>query len=225
MNFSKQEILRAKADGTNEKSELFLLNEHNLQININGKKWTSLVCTNTNLTELVTGHLLSSGLIKNKEEIRRLQFSESQDKADIYIQEEKKDPLKRLNSPVCEGKWIFSLISEFSKESTIHKYTSGSHSCILARQGKALFVAEDIGRHCALDKAIGYMILNDIPREGSMIFTSGRVALDMVEKVIRAGIGILISKSVPTIQALALAKEYGLKIFFRAWPDSFDYIE
>ncbi len=54
-----------------------------------------------------------------------------------------------------------------------------------------------------------------------MIYTTGRVSTDMVEKTVAAGIPVLVSKAVPTSKALELAKRYGLKLICKAWPDSF----
>ena len=53
----------------------------------------------------------------------------------------------------------------------------------------------------------------------SMIFISGRDPVDMVEKVIVAGIPVLVSKSVPTAESVELAEEYNLKLICKAWPD------
>ena len=55
-----------------------------------------------------------------------------------------------------------------------------------------------------------------------MLFTTGRVPTDMVEKVIVAGVPVLISKAVPTENAVLLAGEYGLNLICRAWPDRFE---
>ena len=80
---------------------------------------------------------------------------------------------------------------------------------------------EDIGRHNALDKAVGHMLLNNKEAEGCVLFTTGRVAADMVIKTVASGIPVLVSKAVPTTKALSLAKKYGLKLICNAWPDSY----
>ena len=89
----------------------------------------------------------------------------------------------------------------------------------IVKKRKNHFKAEDIGRHNAVDKAVGYAVLNDIPLSECMIFTSGRVPVDMVEKVIVAGIPVLVSKSVPTAESVELAEECNLKLICKAWPD------
>ena len=224
MNIASKEIIRVFPDGKTEKQEILLLKEHRLLIKVNGQNWCSLVCTEINLMELVAGHLLSSGLIEKKDDIKEIRFCETKQKAEVFLHRKADGavPLTQLAPVSFKPEWIFNLAKCFSKESAIHKYTAGTHSCILAREGEPLFIAEDIGRHTALDKALGYMLLNDIPPESIMLFTSGRVPVDMVEKVIRAGVGILISKSVPTAESIELAREYGLKLIFRAWQDSYE---
>lgn len=78
---------------------------------------------------------------------------------------------------------------------------------------------EDIGRHNALDKCIGYALLEQLDLSECILFTTGRVPTDMVQKVIAAGIPVLASKAVPTDQAIELAKKYHLNLICRAWPD------
>lgn len=98
--------------------------------------------------------------------------------------------------------------------------TVGVHSCILAKEGRVLVNCEDIGRHNAIDKAVGWALLNGINLEECMLYSSGRVPTDMVRKAIRAGVPVFISKGVPTVQAVKMAKEYGLKLIGSARPDS-----
>lgn len=228
MNVAEQKIVRVYPDSKSEEKEILLLKEHTLLIKVNGAAWASLVCTDTNLMELVAGHLLSSGLIEKKTDISRIDLSDGKSEAAVSLSRAfdaaASVPLKKIDAAPCKPEWIFNLAKAFSKESVIHKRTAGTHSCILAKKGEPLFVAEDIGRHTALDKALGWMLLNDVPRDEAMLYTSGRVPVDMAEKVIRAGVGVLLSKSVPTAQSVALCKERGLRLYFRAWPDSYDTV-
>jgi FdhD protein len=55
-----------------------------------------------------------------------------------------------------------------------------------------------------------------------MLFTSGRVPVDMVGKIVAAGIPVLVSKSVPTMQSVKLAEDYNLVLIGRTWPDQFE---
>ena len=66
---------------------------------------------------------------------------------------------------------------------------------------------KDIGRHNALDKVAGYMLLKDISPENGVIFTSGRISTDYLEKVIAAGLSAVVSKAAVTEAAIHMARK------------------
>ena len=129
--------------------------------------------------------------------------------------------MKALPSTCPDDRAVFSLAGRFTKDSKLHKTTSGTHSCYLYAPDGGIHEFEDISRHNAVDKAVGYALLNDIDRNRCMIYTTGRIPEDMARKAIMSGIPILISKSVPTDAAIKLACEYGLTLIYNAWPDSY----
>jgi len=111
---------------------------------------------------------------------------------------------------------------ESGEETKLHRESQGTHSCMLWHEGKVVYRSEDISRHNAADKAIGYALLNRICKEECILFTSGRVPKDMVEKTVRAGIPVLVSKSVATKEAADYALACGLQLIWRAWPDRYE---
>lgn len=115
--------------------------------------------------------------------------------------------------------WIFHLADAFAKGTPLHEKTCATHSCFMAIHGEILFSCEDIGRHNALDKAIGHALKEKIPLEECILYSSGRIPTDMVMKAIRAGIPVLVSKASPTRQAIDLAKEYHLTLLCQARKD------
>jgi FdhD protein len=131
--------------------------------------------------------------------------------------------LKPIDYVELSYKNIFALAGEFSKDSktTIHKKTKGTHSAYLQYKGETLYGCEDIGRHNALDKCIGYMVKNKLEPLECLLFTTGRVPTDMVRKAVSSGIGGLVSKAVPTDAAIEMATKYNLNLICKAWPDSF----
>ena len=85
--------------------------------------------------------------------------------------------------------------------------------------GTFLRLAEDIGRHNALDKVIGYALRHQIDLKECMVYSSGRIPTDMAMKAIYAGIPVLSSKASPTTEAIELAKTYRLTLICAARRD------
>jgi len=95
----------------------------------------------------------------------------------------------------------------------VHREVGGVHAAgIFAQNGRAITLAEDIGRHNAMDKAIGHCLLRGLPMHDKTLITSGRASYEMVIKAIRAGIPIVASVSAPTSLAVQLAHDRGLTL-------------
>ena len=107
----------------------------------------------------------------------------------------------------------------FADGSPLHGITFATHSCNLAQKDNILISCEDIGRHNALDKVIGYALRHNIDLHQCMVYSSGRIPTDMTLKVIHAGIPILSSKASPTSEAIDLAKKYHLTLICAARRD------
>jgi FdhD protein len=102
--------------------------------------------------------------------------------------------------------------------------TRASHAAVLwDRQGNLISVAEDIGRHNALDKAIGKAFLDGLLPTCALLIMSSRVSYELVQKAARARIPIILSVSRPTGLAVELASSLNMGLACQA-PSSGIYV-
>ena len=219
--YHTSEVTLINADGSKDDAEVVLLCEHDLSIIVNERFVMKLVCTGEYLEELVMGRLLTGGFIKSAEDVERILFCSKKTEASVFLNNEKDSRvLNKLPGHDLQNEWIFALAEQFEKGTKLHDMTSCTHSCMLGRRGEILFTCEDIGRHNAVDKAVGYALKTGVELSECILYTSGRVPVDMAEKSIAAGVPVLVSKSVPTAEAVELANRYALTLIGNARRDS-----
>ena len=220
-------------DGT----ESALPTEHAAAIYVNEQPAFRVVCTPELLPQLALGRLLTEGWITSVQEVEQIAVCAEGLKINVYLNHPltarraaaqevsscctdnitlgspvELSPLRILSPLEVQPEWLDALAAAMSAGLPLYRVTHAVHSCFVLREGKILFACEDIGRHNALDKAVGQMLLQGIPLTQCVLYTSGRVPVDMVRKAIRAGIPVLVSKTMPTVQSLELAQEYGLQL-------------
>jgi len=216
------------------KIEDIVVTEAQLTIVVNNQKLITLPCSPNDLEFLAIGFLFSKGILKGKEEITKVTLDDS--KCIVWVETEKDNHLKPLSlsavynaanskaQPIVESRIsvafcdIVSLIEEFQRRSEIFISTGGVHSVALCEKKDIVAFKEDISRNNALDKLFGECILKDIPTEERMVVTSCRISSEILCKVAKRNIPILISKSAPTNLAVRLAAEVGITLigFVRA---------
>lgn len=108
---------------------------------------------------------------------------------------------------------LLALGRRMQEGQTYFQPTGGTHAAALFdASGELLTLAEDVGRHNALDKAIGRLLLSDSLARAATAVLSGRCSFEMIQKAARAGIPLVASVSAPTHLAIALAKRLGLTL-------------
>ena len=253
------------ADGSRMDGECRIVSEHFIELYINEQLVLKVVCTPSNLVELVMGRMISEGYIESADDVESIYVCSSGRQAKVFLKEnagaalnlthvvtevptcctdnqiflrnmnsknvelqnngqwsKEKIEIRKLQKAEWKSEWIFELANEFASGSKIHRATQGTHSCYLSVKGEILFASEDIGRHNAMDKAIGYAVMQGLKREECILYTTGRVPTDMVKKVVMSRIPVLVAKSVPTDAAIEMARAYNLTLICKAWPDRYE---
>lgn len=224
---------------TDEKMTDMVIVEHHLDAYINDQLAFKLVCTPEKLDALVLGFLLSEGYIEKPDEIEFVYVCESGER--VKVQLNKPLALPEIdhdtgsnsiscgnNRKIRQAAYAKSLISipvhDWSPETVsmlanacnrnagLFAETGGTHCCAMSISGELTFICEDIGRHNAVDKAIGQALMEEKNLAEAILFTTGRIPSDMVIKAIRSGIPVIASHSAPTDEAVLLARQFNLTL-------------
>lgn len=214
------------SDGSESDGSDSMLVETNVEIWVNEEKAGITPCTPQNIVELVIGWINSEGYINGPDDIDSISLSEDGERADILVK-----PYTRRYNPVpvrpieWNKEWIFRLAEDFEVILPLRRETMAAHNCRIARGSSdggidILYRCEDIGRHSAIDKAVGWAIRNRIDVTDCVLFTSGRVSRAMVQKVIRAGIPVMAGKGTISKSAVKMAEENSLTLIGYSNKDS-----
>ena len=217
-----------------------IVTEFPLTVVLNGEEFATIVCSPTDIHELLIGFLASEGIIRFYKEISAIKIDEERGFA--YIEMDK--PLHSLQhnhskrfigsccgksrqfyfqSDVKTAKTItsklsisvdqcFELMNQLQLQSQEFKRTGGVHNAAICTLNEILEICTDIGRHNALDKIYGHIMERSIPVADKVIVFSGRISSEVLLKISKIGVGILISKSAPTDLALELADDLGITV-------------
>jgi FdhD protein len=216
-----------------------VVREFPITIVLNNEELVTLLCSPKNLEYLAAGFLSSEGFLKSKDEIRNILVDDQRGVVRVETRGNKEiNPeilFKRIISSGCgrgasfysfadvasqkvESRTkisieeIFALVNEFQHSSQLYLKTGGVHSAALGDNKSILIFAEDIGRHNAIDKIFGECLLKDISTDNRIIISSGRISSEILHKVAKKGIPIIISVSQPTNLGVRIADNLGITL-------------
>lgn len=127
-------------------------------------------------------------------------------------------------APRIDPEVVLTLTASLRARQRVFARTGGLHAAALAMPDGALrLVREDVGRHNAVDKVIGALLVDDaLPACDGVLVTSSRASFELVQKAVLAGIPMLVAASAPSSLAVDLARETGLTLIGFARADSFN---
>ena len=116
-------------------------------------------------------------------------------------------------APLPPAQWLDGLRQRISAFQPLGQHCGAVHAAVyMDAKGQLLMGREDIGRHNALDKLIGALVRQHIDLSGGAAIVTSRCSLELIQKVLRAGIQTLISLSSPTGLALQWARRHNLNL-------------
>lgn len=201
-----------------------VVKDETITLTINGDISRSLSAIEDSLKEFAVGYLFNENMVNSMEAIKKINVDGTQIHAEID------DTLLKTNETVlCSdsaGGWrskiktvnpvesdfqveaseLISRIEELKDNAEIWQATGGTHVAGIVYDSEFI-VKEDVSRHVAVDKVIGYGLLHDFDLSNSYVIYSGRMPADMVIKMTRAGVPILASNAAPANSGYNIAKK------------------
>jgi len=221
-----------------------VVREQPLTIYVNSEKFLTLLCSPLDLEALVVGYLWMEKIIVGLDEIHHLEVSPVDGRAEVTLAHPVTLPTERILTSGCGGGITFRidhrLFPRLSSTLRVrpdalvqgmkglfaaalhYKASRGIHGAALSDGERLLLVAEDVGRHNAVDKIKGAALLRGIPTEDRILFSTGRVSSEMLLKAARMGVPLIASRTSPTEMAVALAEQLNITVCGYVRTDGFN---
>ena len=216
-----------------------VVTEYALTIYVNDQEMATVVCSPEHMDDFVIGFLASEGVIRFVDQVKSINInlhsgtvrvkttsSVNFNQAfynkryiasccgksrqmfyfynDVHTAKRTEDKVK-----ITPGQ-IFFLIDAMQESAQLFQETGGAHIASLCTAEEVLVSRTDIGRHNALDKLYGYALHHDLSLAGKIVTFSGRLSSEILLKVAKIGVGIVLAKSAPTALALDIAEEMNI---------------
>jgi FdhD protein len=233
-----KKILQWNDGVVREKDDPVIL-EVPLTIYLNGQEFVTMLCTPQWAEMLAVGFLRSEGLIREFGDITSLRLDEEQGfifvetkggklaeklygkrtitsgcgKGTVFfsvLDSLQSEPIDSSLTVSCEQ--VLQLVRQLQDKAELFRMTGGIHSAALCTPCEVVYFCEDIGRHNAVDKILGFCLKDGISIGDKILVTSGRISSEILVKVAKLGIPILVSRSAPTTLSIELAEKLGITL-------------
>ena len=238
-DYTKEIIIEKFYEDKIETLEDFVIKEDKIEFFLNGKKFLSVMSIALHQDAHIVGFLLSEAVINDFSDIQSINISENGLKVEVIanVSDEGYANLfkeKTLTSGCCIGvtgnaekvfdcafinsdykiksKDILANMRLFNNSSKLFDNTGCVHKAELVLEDGTIYVAEDIGRHNAIDKVIGLASIDKKDVKRSVLYATGRLSMEMVVKCVMHKIPIVVSKAAVTFQGIKSANEHGITL-------------
>lgn len=214
--------------------------EYPITLTVSGFEIAVFQLTKQDLEDWASGYLYSEGFIQSIDDITSILIQEEMGRIDVVLRNEfdvdqwfgKK---KHYTAGCGRGVTFFSMTdvksftpvsssvvyslsyllkkqSEFAQNSPLYLETGGMHGACIVDGNGVMTVREDIGRHNAVDKIIGYALRNRLSPENLILLTTGRISYEMLSKSAKFGFPVIGSRTAATRQAVQLAHFLNIEV-------------
>ena len=219
-----------------------VVREQPLTVYVNGEKFLTLLCSPMMLRELVVGYLWMEKVIAAKDDVVALDVSAVDGRADVTLTAPVTLPTERILTSGCGGGITFRIdhrlfprlhssltvrpaqlalgMKHLFQAAEQYQRSRGIHGAALHDGERLLVVAEDVGRHNAVDKVKGKALLEGIETRDRILLSTGRISSEMLLKAARMGVPIVASRTSPTEMAVALAEQLNVTVCGYVRPDT-----
>jgi FdhD protein len=218
--------------GKKESIGTMVVTEALVTLTVNGDLWLTFSCTPTMIDALAVGFLFNEGIIQSIAEVAVVHPCDDYSNVDVWLDHPVVKPANWTRTSGCSGgitrleiipelvppggrfstDLVFSGMERLQKNQEIYQETGGLHSSGLSDGFNLWLQTEDIGRHNTLDKLAGLLTINKINHDHCMLFTTGRISSEMLQKAARMQAVVVVSRTSPTGNAIALAEKSGITL-------------
>lgn len=202
-----------------------------ISVMVNGRQVLTSMMSPHDIRDFVVGYLFTEGIIRRLDEIESIRIEENT--ASVLTKNLFKIlGTKKIILSGCGGSSSFLDVAKLPKiasdltirrediqdgmktvlSSSLHALTGGFHVVGLLNHQGVITIAEDIGRHNALDRVIGRGLLEGIAFGETFVVSSGRISSEMVRKCLVANIPVVVSRGATTSLAIEVASKTGLTV-------------
>lgn len=207
---------------------------------INGSEIAVFQLTKSDLEDWAYGYLFSEGFIENARDVASITINDDLGSIHVHLhqgfsEEQFFSKQKHYTAGCGKGVTFFSMTdvksfnrvdvpvvyqlsyllkkrSEFAQNSLLYLETGGMHGACIVHDDGSLTIREDIGRHNAVDKIIGYCLRNRLQPERLLLLTTGRISYEMLSKAAKFGFPVIGTRTAATRQAVQLAKFLNIEV-------------
>ena len=225
-------------DQTGAKVDIRVPVERALTLYLNAQEIVTMMTINDYPEYLALGYLLNQNMLKPDDIVTEVEYDDDlqvvvvrTERGTNYEQKLKK---KTLTSGCAQGtafgdlmeavegaelpqaelrtSWLYELTHKINTAPSLYLTAGAIHGCVLCEKGAPICYMEDVGRHNALDKLLGFGARGQIDWQQGFVLISSRASYEMVAKAAMLGIGCVVAVSAPTALAVRMAEAAGIKV-------------